>query len=85
MFCPRCGSDRLRRSHTHGLKEKIAKRFSFKAFRCRESECAWRGLIRIKASDQITIGYLAKFRVPLILMGVILFSLTIFFFFIYFD
>jgi hypothetical protein len=78
MYCPRCGSTRLRRSHTRGWLEKIAKQLSYQAYRCREPECDWRGLFRVKSRDQATSGTLAKIRGPLILMGVLLFSLTLF-------
>jgi hypothetical protein len=85
MYCPRCGSSRLSRSHTRGWVEKLAKKCSYKAFRCREAECDWRGLIKVKGRDQNTLAYLAKFRIPFILMTAFLFSLTIFLFFVNID
>jgi hypothetical protein len=75
----------VRRSHTRGPIEKIAKKLGYKAFRCREAECTWRGLFRIKSPNQSTQGLLTKFRAPLILMGVMLISLTLFLFLINID
>lgn len=85
MYCPICGSERVSRSHTRGIREKIAKKFGYKAFRCRESDCTWRGLYRIKSRDQKTQEYVAKFRAPLILVSVLLVSLTLFLFLIQID
>jgi len=41
--CPHCGSDRLRRSHTHGLFELLLRRvFAIKPLRC--TACHYRHL-----------------------------------------
>lgn len=41
LFCPVCG-DRVHRSHSRGLKEKLFKALtSYRAYRCRD--CGWRG------------------------------------------
>ena len=50
--CPRCGSDRLRRSHTRGVSEKLQKVLGWRAFRCREKSCGWRGLLKTKSFRQ---------------------------------
>ena len=50
--CPRCGSDRLRRSHTRGVSEKLQKVLGWRAFRCREKSCGWRGLLKTSSFSQ---------------------------------
>ena len=49
MICRKCGGTRLRRSHTRGFKEKFLKSRGFRAFRCQESDCDWRGLIKFES------------------------------------
>jgi hypothetical protein len=34
------------------LLEKVKKIFGWKAFRCRDKDCDWRGLIRLRSSDE---------------------------------
>jgi len=43
IICPNCRSSNVRRSHTHGIKERLLKLIGKKAFRCRD--CGWRGLV----------------------------------------
>ncbi len=50
--CPLCKSADIRRSRTRGLREKFLKEFGWRAFRCRQKDCRWRGLIRTKPVDQ---------------------------------
>jgi hypothetical protein len=45
-ICPECGSRNLRRSHTQGVSEKLRRFLGWRAFRCREKSCRWRGLIK---------------------------------------
>ncbi len=52
FVCPKCGSARLRRSHTRGVSEKLSKVLGWRAFRCRENPCGWRGLIKTKSFRQ---------------------------------
>ncbi len=66
FFCPKCGSERLRRSHTRGISEKLKKVVGWRAFRCREKSCGWRGLIKTKSFGQV-IGKELKNRENLIL------------------
>ena len=52
FVCPKCGSDRLRRSHTRGVSEKLQKVLGWRAYRCREKSCGWRGLLKTKSFRQ---------------------------------
>ena len=45
LVCHSCGSRKLRRSHAQGLGEKLKRILGWKAFRCHNQECNWRGLI----------------------------------------
>lgn len=47
--CPRCNSNNVRRSRTRGLKERWLKKLGYRAYRCNESECQWRGLLKTKS------------------------------------
>jgi hypothetical protein len=74
MYCPKCGSTRLRRSHTRGFIEKIFKSLGYKAFRCREKDCDWRGLVRTNQAEGSMRRFLDKCKAPFILVVVMLFS-----------
>ena len=52
FVCPKCGSDRLRRSHTRGVSEKLQKVLGWRAYRCREKSCGWRGLLKTSSFRQ---------------------------------
>jgi predicted RNA-binding Zn-ribbon protein involved in translation (DUF1610 family) len=52
FVCPQCGSGRLRRSHTRGVSEKLHKVFGWRAYRCREKSCGWRGLLKTRSFRQ---------------------------------
>jgi hypothetical protein len=52
LVCPKCGSGRTRRSHTRGVSEKLNKILGWRAYRCREKSCGWRGLIKTKSFRQ---------------------------------
>jgi hypothetical protein len=83
MFCPLCGSARIRRSRTRGFEEKILKPLGFKAFRCRENLCDWRGLLKTGFENET--GVLQKCKAPLIFMIMFLLSLLVFVFVISSD
>jgi hypothetical protein len=34
------------------LLEKVIKVFGWKAFRCKDKDCDWRGLLRLRSSDE---------------------------------
>ena len=55
FFCPKCGSGNLRRSHSRGASEKLIKLSGWRAYRCREKSCGWRGLIKNKSSRQAIV------------------------------
>lgn len=78
MFCPLCGSDRIRRSHTRGFEEKLLKFVGFKAFRCREELCDWRGLL--KPGFENETGFLKKCKKPFIFMVMWLLTFLVFVF-----
>ena len=48
MNCPKCGSTRLRRSHSRNFKERLRKLFNQRAWRC--IDCNWRGILKSKSS-----------------------------------
>ncbi len=65
FVCPKCGSGHLRRSHTRGFSEKLKKVLGWRAYRCREKPCSWRGLIKTMSSSQ-ALGKELKNRQKLI-------------------
>ena len=48
MKCPKCGSTKIKRSHSRGLKERFQKLFNKKTYRC--IDCDWRGTFKAKSS-----------------------------------
>jgi hypothetical protein len=66
LVCPSCGSRKLRRSHTRGLGEKLKRTLGWKAFRCRNQECNWRGLIWVGFS-RLSLATEAEKKVKLAL------------------
>ena len=77
FVCPKCGSSRLRRSHTRGVSERFSKLLGWRAYRCREKSCGWRGLIKTRSLRQ-AIGkelegrgkLVIKFILVLVVIGV---------------
>jgi hypothetical protein len=78
MFCPLCGSAWLKRSHTRGFEEKLLKSLGFKAFRCGEELCNWRGLLKIGSEKEI--AFLKVCKGLLIFMVVLLLTFLAFVF-----
>jgi hypothetical protein len=78
MFCPLCGSGRIRRSRTRGFEEKLLKFLGFKAFRCGEELCDWRGLL--KNGFEKKTGFLKKCKASLIFMIMLLLIFLVFVF-----
>jgi DNA-directed RNA polymerase subunit RPC12/RpoP len=72
MFCPQCGSTRLRRSHTRGFREKFRKFFGYRAYRCREDDCGWRGLLKTREAGGKLFKSIGKKKMPLILAIIML-------------
>jgi predicted RNA-binding Zn-ribbon protein involved in translation (DUF1610 family) len=58
--CPECGSVKIRRSHTRGFSEKFLRMLGWRAFRCNEASCNWRGLIKSKSFGQAILSELKK-------------------------
>jgi hypothetical protein len=80
FVCPKCGSERTRRSHTKGVSEKLKKVLGWRAYRCREKSCGWRGLIKTNSFRQ-EIGNALKNRQKQILtliLFVVVISIGIF-------
>jgi DNA-directed RNA polymerase subunit RPC12/RpoP len=50
MPCPKCGSKKIKRSHSRGLKERLQKLFNQRPYRC--TDCGWRGIIKTKSSHK---------------------------------
>jgi hypothetical protein len=73
MNCPHCGSTRIRRSRTRGFGEKFLKFFGYKAYRCREADCGWRGLVKTRAASRKLFQSIEIRKEPLILAIIILF------------
>ena len=48
MKCPKCGSKRIKRSHSRNFQERLQKLFNKKTYRC--IDCDWRGIFKVKAS-----------------------------------
>jgi hypothetical protein len=46
--CPHCHGNNLRRSRTRGWRERLLKLLGWRAYRCREKACGWRGLIKTR-------------------------------------
>ena len=46
--CPRCGSTRLKRSHSRNARERVLKFLGRRAYRC--IDCGWRGFLKGKSS-----------------------------------
>lgn len=53
LICPKCGSNKLRRSRTRGPEEKFKKILGLRAFRCQTEGCDWRGLIKVKSIKRV--------------------------------
>jgi DNA-directed RNA polymerase subunit RPC12/RpoP len=72
MFCPKCASTRLRRSRTRGFREKFLKFFGYRAYRCREDDCGWRGLVKTGEVGGELFKSIGKKKMPLILAIIML-------------
>lgn len=80
VVCPRCGS-KLRKSHSVGLKEKLLKISGKRAFRCRDKNCNWRGLIKIKTAREAILQTYGRYVVILLFLIILLgFSILLLFY-----
>ncbi len=64
--CPSCKSTNIRRSHTKGLREKFLKKFGWRAFRCREKNCRWRGLIKMESTSELAKEFIKNHKATII-------------------
>ncbi len=68
--CPRCHSDNLRRSRSRNRRERLVKALGWRAMRCRERACGWRGLVKIKPTREALAEYLGLNKQTFLLLGV---------------
>jgi hypothetical protein len=69
VHCPSCHGNRLRRSRTKGLWERLLKPWGWRAYRCREKSCGWRGLIKTKSIRQIVKEVVGPQKYNLLALG----------------
>jgi hypothetical protein len=67
----------IRRSRTRGWQEKIQKSLGYKAFRCREQNCGWRGVIKAEPLYPIIQSFLKKHRNQAFLVTSLIFILPL--------
>jgi hypothetical protein len=70
-FCPKCKSNNIRRSRTKGLREKFLKKLGWRAFRCRERDCRWRGLIQTKSLREPVVAFVELHKPKIIALLVV--------------
>jgi len=76
--CPKCNSTNLRRSHTRGLRERLLKPLGWRAFRCREKTCRWRGLLKMESPSLKLWEYLKSKKVMLLALATALCVIGVF-------
>jgi ribosomal protein L40E len=64
--CPRCSSNRIKRSHSRGIIEKFLKTLNIRAYRC--IHCGWRGLRIGKESTQANTAKYGLLQIILIVI-----------------
>ena len=91
LACPKCQSKNIRRSHSRTMKENMVKIFGWRAYRCRENKCRWRGLLRTKTNLEILlkvtdkVGAVIVYGIPIVLLILIIFILYWLLGFLLFD
>lgn len=78
LACPMCNSERVRRSHTRGLKERWLKKLGYRAFRCHEKDCGWRGLIQTESPQEKIKEFISYHKPTLICLGIVVGSVLVF-------
>jgi hypothetical protein len=74
-LCPKCHTNSLKRSSARGALEKFKKNFGWHAYRCRNPECQWRGLIKVESGKNNFERFLTSHsEVILLFIGVAVFS-----------
>lgn len=76
IICPNCRSSNVRRSRTHGIKERFLKLAGRRAFRCRE--CGWRGMV-LAPRERSTRATKQQSYVFAVVFGIIILALIIIF------
>ncbi len=81
-FCPQCGGAELRRSRTRGFRERTWKVLGWRAYRCRNKECQWRGLLKARSFKEVLEEYWQKNNAKIIISvtafcGIILFIIML--------
>jgi hypothetical protein len=74
MICPKCRSQKLRRSHSRSLKERFLKLFGRMAFRCQD--CDWRGVLRVPGSSPLGAREWLKWILIYSLMTLVIYLLA---------
>ena len=59
MNCPKCGSTKIKRSHSRSFQERLRKLFNQRPYRC--IDCNWRGILETKAKSSRTKRYTKKY------------------------
>lgn len=70
VLCPKCKSNHVRRSRTRGIKERLLKRLGWRAYRCREKNCRWRGLIQTELTRDIIKALMLDHKPAIIGLGI---------------
>jgi hypothetical protein len=70
--CPQCHGNNLRRSRTRGWRERLLKPLGWRAYRCREKDCGWRGLIKTKPTREVLRELLVSHKQNFLALGVTL-------------
>ena len=71
MNCPKCGSTKIKLSHSRNFQERLKKLFNQRAYRC--LKCNWRGILKEKSSHIST----RKKKKILALIIFVIFAVTI--------
>jgi DNA-directed RNA polymerase subunit RPC12/RpoP len=80
MKCPKCGSTKIKRSHSRGFQERLRKLFHQRAYRC--INCGWRGILKAKPSS--TKRY-AKKKILVQIIIIIIIIIAIYLTILYLD
>jgi hypothetical protein len=70
LACPKCQSNHVRLSHTKGMRERLLKHLGWRAYRCREKSCRWRGLLKTEPTRGIIIEFMSLHKPTLVGLGI---------------
>jgi len=75
LNCPNCHTKSLKQSSARGAVEKFKKNLGWRAYRCRNPECKWRGLIKVESGKHNFERFLTRNSGQILLIiGVAVFS-----------